>query len=652
MSRTYYCATCLNSFQHDGEICPNLGCQEARPERGWGILLSTGDIFDRHYLIHKRIAVAGAGICYRAFETDAVGEATGPALAIKVLYTSRDSGPYLRRLAAEAQILQDLAHRHIVECRGFVNRLGHTPYLITRFEEGGSLHDHVRHVGALPIHVAAAITRQVLLALDVAHQRGVVHRDLKPQNVLLRSHTHRDEVPHSLVADFGIAKISGTLHEGLTQVGTFVGTPEFAAPEQFLGETPGAATDVFAAGGLLYFMLTGSPPVRFSHRMDSATSLRELLEQTPPRVGDDAMNELLVGMMRKDMGGRWTVQQIVAFLSRFDDSVPLRQEGATLPLTGEGDLHTLVAGDFELEESAPLPEVDHPTMSPQTVGMEDEDDIEEISLAPPSMPPPTATPKPTRMRLPRTTEEMSVAQAPHKPSGGMSLDDLFGGPATTTESSTASRSELSLDDLFGAPAASTPEPAPQTPTPPPSAPPSRPAEVEPIGEWEPAKPEVPPAALPDETDALLRLMGRVAATDRSVVSGALEGRSDLSSRLNGYRAGSDADAGCGIALTIGLQGWTGCANSARRMLQDPNAAVRACAAGAVGAVGSPSMLTGLSRLLSDPESIVRAAAARGLVAAGVAQGRRSLIRNWLSPLENDADPAVRATWKQAVADLG
>ncbi len=666
MSRTHYCAACLNSFQRDAEVCPNLSCQQARPERGWGILLGKGDHFDRHYLIDKRIAVAGAGICYRAFETDHDGNTTGPALAIKVLYTSRDSGPYLRRLAAEAQILQDLAHKHIVECRGFVNRLGHNPYLITRFEEGGSLYDHIRHVGALPISVAAAVTRQVLLALDVAHQRGVVHRDLKPQNVLIRTHVKREETPHTLVADFGIAKVAGTLHEGLTQVGTFVGTPEFAAPEQFLGEAPAAATDVFAAGGMLYFMLTGSPPVRFTHRSDAGTSLRELLQQTPPKVPRtagtatdcDQIDQLLTGMMQKEIGARWTVQQIVAFLARFEGSQPLRGDGDTLPLTGDGELHTMVAGDFDLEdEPEQLPVGDNPTMSPANLGMEEEDDEEDEPI--PAQAPPPA-PRPTRMRLPRKTEELKIAQP--EPARSTSLDDLFGGGSTTTESSQASRSDLSLDDLFAEPAAAQ-EPAPRVPREPAPKlapepvhelapqPSDRPAEPEPISHWEPTDPQPSPPDLPDDTAALLRLLGSVRAEERASISTALESRRDLSTKLNGYRGG-DAALGCGIALAFAMQGWTSCANAARRMLQDSDPGVRACAAEAVGVIGSASMLTSLSRLISDSDVQVRAAAARALAVAGVSQGRQSLARGWIAPLQNDADPSVRATWKRADADLG
>src|SRR5688572_21723832 len=282
MPTSRYCGRCLSTFETDPGGCPNLGCGAPRPQEGWGVVLDTGDVLDRRYQVERCLAVGGAGLTYLARELDERGVPIGPRVAIKVLYNARASGPFLRRLSTEAQILQELAHENIVELRGFVHRAGHEPYLVTRFEEGGSLSQHLDRVGAPPPPVAAAILRQILLGLDVAHQRGVVHRDLKPDNVLLASETERDRVPHVRVADFGIAKIAGGMvGDRLTRTGAFVGTPEYAAPEQFEGQNPTPATDVFAAGVLFVYLLTGKSPFDFSHRADIATSYEEMLAQLP-----------------------------------------------------------------------------------------------------------------------------------------------------------------------------------------------------------------------------------------------------------------------------------------------------------------------------------------------------------------------------------
>ena len=643
MSRTYYCATCLNSFQRDAPLCPNLGCGVERPADGWGHLLASGDHFDRHYRVSKRIAVAGAGICYQAHETDAAGTPIGDALAIKVLYTSRDSGPYLRRLASEAQILQDIAHPHVLECRGFVNRVGHAPYLITRYEHGGSLYEHVKHVGALPIPVAAAILRQVLNGLAQAHARGIVHRDLKPQNVLLRAHVGRLEVPHALVADFGIAKVTGTLNQGLTQFGAFVGTPEFAAPEQFLGTAPTAATDVFAAGALLYYLITGTPPVRFAHRHDGTTCLEELLDALPLRLPEEVstaanraqVDALLDAMMQQDMADRWTVSRIVDSLMEIEARADLNEPaGAPPPTRPDGDLPTLIAvddmDDIDASGGAEIPAPQAPLH------------------VPPSDADPEEEPRPSRrLRLPRHIETQHVPQPPPPAPHALNLDDLFGGTTdAVAPRSDASLSPMSLDELLS----SHPEDRAR-PSPPPE-----PAAPQPLPQrddlsWKPPSPEPRPTLLPDHTKTLLQCLGTSAVQQRPDLLTALAERSDLASALHMYSPGSDGPLACGIALVIHLQQRTSASGIIRRMLQDPDPSVRACAAEAVPCTESVSMLTQLSRLLGDADAQVRISAALGLASAGTTLGRQDLVRRWLGILEHDSDPRVREAWTAAMSEI-
>lgn len=337
MASSFYCARCLNTFSDDRDACPNLSCGGPRPKAGWGLLLGEGDLLDRHYRITRPLAVGGAGLTYLAKEVDGDAHSAGPDLAIKVLYTQRDAGPFLRRLSNEAQILQELAHEHIVECRGFVQRAGHAPYLVTLFERGGSLAGHVEHHGALPAPVALSIIEQIARALEVAHQRGVIHRDLKPENVLLREPTARDEVPRIRVADFGIAKVFGGVGGRLTRLGAFVGTPEYAAPEQFEGMAPTPATDVWALGAVFYYLLTAQPPFTFKHRLDIEASYEELLSGAPPQlpaisgVGPN-VQVLLDRMMQPNHGERYTVNQVLEAIRAIRGSESLRPAQSTLDL--------------------------------------------------------------------------------------------------------------------------------------------------------------------------------------------------------------------------------------------------------------------------------------------------------------------------------
>ena len=160
---TRYCSRCLTTFTGDPETCSNLGCGANRPSSGWGALLSPGDLLDRHYLVEKVLAIGGAGLTYLAREVDTTGEPVDPLLAIKVLYTQRDTGSFLRRLANEAQILQELNHPYIVECRGFVHLQGHAPYLVTLFETGGTVADLVQGSGPLSATAACGVLKLSLI---------------------------------------------------------------------------------------------------------------------------------------------------------------------------------------------------------------------------------------------------------------------------------------------------------------------------------------------------------------------------------------------------------------------------------------------------------------------------------------------------------
>ena len=300
--RTRYCSRCLTTFLTDVDGCPNLSCRSVRPHGGWGELLEAGDIIDRNYRILDRLAIGGAGVTYLGRELDEQEREVGPRLAIKLLYQQRDQGPYLRRLATEAQIIQGLNHPNIVEYQGFVHRAGHSPYLVTRYEAGGSLLDHIHRVGVLNVPVAAAVGVQVCGALAMAHAQGVIHRDLKPENVLLERRVAPEVVPSLRLADFGIAKVFGGVGERLTRVGAFVGTPQFASPEQFEGLPPEPATDVYAAGAMLFYCLMGRPVAGYMDALEPDQQLTHLLAHLPPRLERPDLPAAQVAEMERILG--------------------------------------------------------------------------------------------------------------------------------------------------------------------------------------------------------------------------------------------------------------------------------------------------------------------------------------------------------------
>ena len=191
-----------------------------------------------------------------------------------------------------------------------------------RFEAGGSLLDHVRRVGVLPPRAAAGVAMQVCDALAVAHRQGVIHRDLKPENVLIEQEVPRTTVPQIRVADFGIAKVFGGVGDRLTRVGAFIGTPQYAAPEQFDGMAPEPATDVYAVGALLYFCVTLRPVAEFMGELDFEEQREHLVRHLPPVVTDvDApevlwINETLAAAMTPDPGDRLAIDVLAERLHK------------------------------------------------------------------------------------------------------------------------------------------------------------------------------------------------------------------------------------------------------------------------------------------------------------------------------------------------
>ena len=200
------------------------------------------------YRIERKIGEGGMGAVFKG-----VHPAFGQEVAIKVLDPLLARDPELRaRFVQEARIQMGLRHQGIVQVlTGQVD--GDSPCLVMEFVDGMSLADVLARRGALPPAEAARIFVQVLDAVAHAHAQGVVHRDLKPGNILVQADGT------AKVADFGIAKVVGDAR--MTRTGTTMGSPHYMAPEQVLGRKEiDARADIYALGATLFETLTGRPP--------------------------------------------------------------------------------------------------------------------------------------------------------------------------------------------------------------------------------------------------------------------------------------------------------------------------------------------------------------------------------------------------------
>jgi len=218
--------------------------------------LSAGTVIAGTYRITHRLGRGGMGEVWAAEHQ----RLPGKQVAIKVLNANYANDPdVLARFRREAEIASRLAHPNIVEIHDYNVLEDQTPYLVLELLAGESLDERLAR-GALPPAEALRILQEVCSALRVAHRAGVVHRDLKPQNVFLCA--ERDDKPGpSKVLDFGISKIRGS-NTVRTQTETVLGTPQYMSPEQALGkhDQVDARTDIFCLGIMAYEMLSGRPP--------------------------------------------------------------------------------------------------------------------------------------------------------------------------------------------------------------------------------------------------------------------------------------------------------------------------------------------------------------------------------------------------------
>jgi predicted Ser/Thr protein kinase len=219
--------------------------------------------------VESVIARGGMGVVYRAVQLD-----LQRPVALKVIAAHHAEDPEFReRFGRESRMAAAIDHPNVVPVYAAGEDRG-ALYIVMRFVAGSDLHALVKSAGRLPAQRAAGIVAQVASALDAAHAAGLVHRDVKPANVLLAS-----DVDHAYLSDFGLMRALDP-QVPLTDSGRWMGTVDFAAPEQLRGERVDARSDVYSLGCVLFAALAGTPP--FARGTVPATLLAHL-HDPPPR---------------------------------------------------------------------------------------------------------------------------------------------------------------------------------------------------------------------------------------------------------------------------------------------------------------------------------------------------------------------------------
>src|SRR3954447_3616975 len=279
--------------------------------------MSQSTVFNGRYELHRRLARGGMADVFLARD-----QLLDRPVAVKVLFPEYAADPnFVERFRREAQSAANLNHPNIVSVYDWGQEQG-TYFIVMEYVEGRSLADIIRTEGPLHPQRAAEVASDVAAALGFAHRNGVVHRDVKPGNVLIS--------PTGQVkgADFGIARALGADPESnLTQAGSVMGTATYFAPEQAQGLPLDPRSDLYSLGVVLYEMVTGRPP--FGGESPVAIAYKHVQEQPAPPTQVNAnvpadLEAIILKLLAKNPAARYaSADDLRADLRRFREGQPV-----------------------------------------------------------------------------------------------------------------------------------------------------------------------------------------------------------------------------------------------------------------------------------------------------------------------------------------
>lgn len=352
------------------------------------------------YRLEERIALGGMGEVWRAHD-----ERLNRTVAVKLLKPELAEQPsFLERFRREAQSAAALSHPNVASVYDYGAVEGR-PYIVMEFVAGETLAQRIARMGRIPWPQALDIGVEVAHALAAAHARSLVHRDIKPGNVLL------DATGHAKVTDFGIALADQAT--ALTQTGSVVGTASYMAPEQASALPVGPAADIYALGAVLYHAITGHPPYEADHSV--AVAMQHISAPVPDIRADnpalpDNVALLLMQAMDKKPGRRFTSAAAFAAAIEHVRASASVAGSATPPIVVDSavlaaDTRRLQALRRAVDPTAVAPPTQ--ALGPATAGM--------------PVPPPLPTPSPGSARGAATTRRMPKGARRAQRRGGVGI---------------------------------------------------------------------------------------------------------------------------------------------------------------------------------------------------------------------------------------
>ena len=281
-----FCPSCRQPVEPDAAACGT--CSYVRGKRGWPADLLVGKVILDKYRVDRRLGAGGFGVVVLAMQLH--GQQELGHVVLKFLHNDLvNDESIMRRFVNEARAARQLASPHAVKVFDLAFGEDGVPFIVMEYLEGESLADTIlAHEGWLPVERVLRIGMQVAQTLAECHDKDILHRDLKPDNILLLPGHHRDFVK---ILDFGIARVPSQV---ATVSNTFLGTPKYMAPEQLMQQEMDGRVDIFALGVILFECLAGIPPIPADTPMEyivkncitEPIEITSLVPDTPPRLAE------------------------------------------------------------------------------------------------------------------------------------------------------------------------------------------------------------------------------------------------------------------------------------------------------------------------------------------------------------------------------
>ena len=305
---TLYCGKCSALLKPSEEISPTKTLET--PAKG----LTSGTTFASRYEVIEELGKGGMGRVYKALDKEINEE-----VAIKLLKPEIASDEStVERFRNELKFARKISHKNV--CRMYhLSKEEETPYITMEYVPGEDLKSLVKRKGKLTDEEAISTAKQVWEGLVEAHRLGVVHRDLKPQNIMI------DKEGDAKIMDFGIAR--SVEAPGVTQTGVMIGTPDYISPEQAEGEEADHRADIYSLGVILYEMVTGSLPFKGDTALSVALKHKSKLPSDPkklnPKISED-LSRLILICREKDRERRYqTAGELLSELDKIEKGIPL-----------------------------------------------------------------------------------------------------------------------------------------------------------------------------------------------------------------------------------------------------------------------------------------------------------------------------------------